>query len=88
MKRKFARRRRLIPRVILAVRAHPFPVVAAVFVLIQLCRDMLVLVARDHHLVAHTAVVPINILCPFLQLSSGLVVSACTCRGGIHPHSL
>ena len=51
-----ARRRRLIARVILAVRAHPFPVVAAVFVLIQLCRDMLVLVARDHRLVAHAQV--------------------------------
>jgi len=41
---------------ILAVRAHPFPVVAAVFVLIQLCRDMLVLVARDHRSVAHAQV--------------------------------
>ena len=34
------------------------------------------------------AVVNINILCSFLQLSSGLNLSACTCWGGIHPHSL
>ena len=32
--------------------------------------------------------VTINVLCPFLQLSSGLNLSACTCWGGIHPHSL
>ena len=41
---------------IMAVRAHPFPVAAAVFVLIQLCRDMLVIVARDHSSVAHAQV--------------------------------
>ena len=34
------------------------------------------------------AAVPINILCPFLQLSSGLNLFACICWGGIPPRSL
>ena len=34
------------------------------------------------------AAVPINILCPFLQLSSGLNLFACICWGGFPPRSL
>ena len=37
---------------------------------------------------SHAAGAAINILCPFLQLSSGLKLSAGTCWGGNSPHSL